>query len=180
MLGMSAMNEPTLQFYAAAAARRVGVAVLVAALGGCVPTTPPSPPSPASPAGVPARVVLPGAPDSVAAPATTPIPAPERLVLATQTGAASFYANSLAGRPTASGAPYDPTAFMAAHREYPFGTVLRVTNPANGRSVEVVVLDRGPFVAGRIVDLSRVAAESLDMIRQGVVQVIVEVLEWGR
>lgn len=108
------------------------------------------------------------------------MPAPERTVLATQTGAASYYASSLAGRPTASGAPYDPSAFMAAHREYPFGTVLRVTNPANGRAVVVVVLDRGPFVAGRIVDLSRVAAEKIDMIRQGVVQVVVEVLEWGK
>jgi rare lipoprotein A len=157
--------------------RRAGAAVLVATvvLGGCVRAAAPA----STPVRVPAGVALPVPLDSLAAAATAPISAPAQPVLAMQTGVASYYANSLAGRPTASGAPYDPTAFMAAHREFPFGTVLRVTNEANGRSVEVVVLDRGPFVPGRIVDLSRVAAEEIDMIRQGLVRVVVEVLNWG-
>lgn len=76
-------------------------------------------------------------------------------------GVASFYAASLHGRPTASGARYDRGAFTAAHRTLPFGTVLRVTNTRNGRAVYVRVNDRGPFHRGRVLDLSNAAAQSL-------------------
>jgi rare lipoprotein A len=72
---------------------------------------------------------------------------------------------------------------VAAHRAYPFGTVVRVTNRANGKATTVVVVDRGPYGKNRregaIIDLSRKAAESLGMIREGQVRVRVDVLEWG-
>lgn len=94
-------------------------------------------------------------------------------------GYASYYHDSLEGNPTASGAPYDPDAWSAAHRSLPFGTRLRVirTDVRNAAPVCVVVNDRGPFAGRRrIVDLSRRAAEQLDMIGAGVVPVRVEVL----
>lgn len=94
-------------------------------------------------------------------------------------GGASWYSDALAGRPTASGEPYDPTELIAAHRALPFGTRLRVTNLANGRDVEVRVVDRGPFIAGRDVDLSRRAAEQIGIIRAGHGRVRIEVLEYG-
>ena len=94
----------------------------------------------------------------------------------TLTGPASYYGERFAGKPTASGEPFDPGALTCAHRELPFGTRLRVTNLANGRSVEVRVNDRGPFAGDRILDLSRRAAEELDMIEQGVADVRAEVL----
>lgn len=113
-----------------------------------------------------------------------PAPAPEadtapEAVLETQVGSASYYADILAGRRTASGVRYDPAAAIAAHRELPFGTRLRVENLANGRVVEVEVVDRGPFARGRILDLSRSAARQLDFIRQGHTRVRIEVLEYG-
>ena len=89
-------------------------------------------------------------------------------------GLASFYADSLRGRPTASGAPYDPAAFTCAHRSLPFGTRVRVTELARGRSVVVTVNDRGPFVRGRVIDLSRAAAAALGIIGRGVARVRVE------
>jgi rare lipoprotein A len=101
------------------------------------------------------------------------------VVLATAEGSASYYANSLAGRRTASGVPYRPRAMVAAHRTLPFGTRLRVENLANGRVVEVEVVDRGPFTRGRILDLSRRAAEELGFIRQGHTRVRIDVLEYG-
>lgn len=100
-------------------------------------------------------------------------------VLETQVGSASYYANVLAGRRTASGIPYDPSAAVAAHRQLPFGTRLRVHNLANDRTVEVEVVDRGPFAKGRILDLSRSAARELGFIRQGHTRVRIEVLEYG-
>jgi len=99
--------------------------------------------------------------------------------LATAEGEASYYADNLEGRPTASGEPYRRSELTAAHRTYPFGTVLRVINTRNGRDVIVRVNDRGPFKASRVVDLSRRAAEDLAMIADGVVTVRIEVLEWG-
>ena len=98
---------------------------------------------------------------------------PTRVVLL---GQASYYHDSLHGRPTASGEPYDRQALTAAHRQLPFGTVIQVTNLENGRSVQLRVNDRGPFVDGRIVDVSRRAAEVLDFVRDGVVDVRLEVL----
>ena len=100
--------------------------------------------------------------------------------LSVQSGTASYYSDALAGHATASGAPYQPHAFTAAHRSLPFGSVLRVTRPDGGQIVYVRVTDRGPYGSrGRILDLSRAAAERLGMLRAGVVKVRLEVLEYG-
>ena len=71
----------------------------------------------------------------------------------------------------------DPKRFTAAHLTFPFGTVLRVTDPENGRSVVVVVNDRGPYIDGRILDLSYGAAKAIDMVRKGVAPVLIEVIQ---
>jgi rare lipoprotein A len=89
-------------------------------------------------------------------------------------GVASFYSE---GERTASGEKYDPNALTAAHRSLPFGTKVRVTNAANGRSVTVRVNDRGPFVAGRTIDVSYIAAERLGITNRGVAKVKVEVVQ---
>jgi rare lipoprotein A len=100
--------------------------------------------------------------------------------LSVLSGSGSYYADKFAGRSTASGAPYEPRGFTAAHRSLPFGTILRVTRKDGGQVVYVRVTDRGPFgPRGRILDLSRAAAERLGMIRAGVVKIKVEVLEYG-
>lgn len=93
---------------------------------------------------------------------------------APQTGKASFYAKKLTGRMTASGERLHHDSLTCAHRTYPFGTMLRVTNPANGKSVIVRVTDRGPYVRGRIIDLSVRAAREIGIIAQGIAPVIVE------
>lgn len=84
---------------------------------------------------------------------------------------ASFYAEDFHGRPTASGELFDMNAYTAAHKSLPFGTMLEVTNLSNGKRVTVRVNDRGPFVPNREIDLSRGAAEKLDMITAGVARV---------
>ena len=86
-------------------------------------------------------------------------------------GKASFYANKFHGRLTSNGEVFHQDSLTCAHRTLPFGTYLRVTNKQNGRAVIVRVNDRGPFVEGRIVDLSRAAAQQLGMIQKGVVRV---------
>ena len=93
-----------------------------------------------------------------------------------QRGKASYYGSKFEGRKTASGDRYRGDEMTAAHRTLPFGTRVRVTNLTNGKSVEVVINDRGPFAKGRIVDLSRKAAKEIDMLSAGVVQVKLEVL----
>ena len=111
----------------------------------------------------------------------TTAPGPGRS-LETRTGLASYYGKEFHGKITASGKPFDMNALVAAHPRYPFGTRLRVTNLANGRAVEVRVLDRGPAAPqqkeGVILDVSRGAAERLGFIRQGRTRVRLEVLEW--
>jgi rare lipoprotein A len=98
-------------------------------------------------------------------------------VLETLIGRASYYSDRLAGRSTASGEPYRTTEFTAASRELRFGTILRVTREDTGAVTYVRVNDRGPFGDHRrIIDLSRAAAEDLDMIRAGVVAVRVEIV----
>jgi len=93
-------------------------------------------------------------------------------------GEATYYSDRLAGRPTASGERYDPSAMTAAHRTLPFGTLVKVVRQDDGRDVIVRINDRGPFARReRIIDLSRAAAERLNMISDGVVGVSVEVLE---
>ena len=90
-----------------------------------------------------------------------------------QKGKASFYAKRFHGRKTASGERLHPDSLTCAHKSYPFGTLLMVYNPANGRSVNVRVTDRGPYVQGRIIDLSWSAAKELGIIGQGVATVFV-------
>ena len=93
-----------------------------------------------------------------------------------QKGLASYYHDSLHGNLTANGETYDRSALTAAHKTLPFGTKVRVTNLANGKSVVLRINDRGPFVRSRIIDVSRRAAEELAFIREGVVDVRVEVI----
>jgi len=100
-------------------------------------------------------------------------------VMESYVGFASFYGQEFAGQPTANGEIFDPSGLTAAHKEYPFNTILKVTNLKNKKSVIVRVNDRGPFVAGRTLDLSRGAAAQIGMIIDGVVKVRIEVLEWG-
>lgn len=97
----------------------------------------------------------------------------------TQTGKASFYADKFEGRPTASGEKYKHNKLTAAHKSLPFGTLIRVTNLKNNLSVEVTVNDRGPYIEGRIVDLSKSAAEKLEFINIGLADVKVEVVDAG-
>ena len=97
--------------------------------------------------------------------------------VAAEIGLASYYADRFHGRLTANGERYDRQAFTAAHRRLPFGTQVVVTRLDDGRAVTVRINDRGPFVRGRVIDLSHAAAEKLGMLRQGVVEVRVVRLE---
>ncbi|MBI4514510.1 MAG: septal ring lytic transglycosylase RlpA family protein [Deltaproteobacteria bacterium] len=96
---------------------------------------------------------------------------------ASQTGVASWYGPGFHGNPTSSGEIYDQDDLTAAHPSLPLGSRVAVTNLQNGRSVEVRVNDRGPFVAGRVIDLSRAAARHLGMIGPGTAPVRIEVLD---
>ncbi|WP_034256686.1 septal ring lytic transglycosylase RlpA family protein [Adhaeribacter aquaticus] len=98
----------------------------------------------------------------------------------TEFGKASYYSNKLQGRKMANGNPYRKGKRTAAHKTLPFGTKLRVTNQQNGKSVKVRVTDRGPFVKGRVVDLSLHAAKRIDMVQTGVVPVKIKVLNGRR
>ncbi len=100
--------------------------------------------------------------------------------LETSTGVASYYAHKFHGRRTASGEIFNMHSLTAAHRTYPFGTRVRVTNLENGMQVTVVVNDRGPFAKNRIIDLSLAAAKRIDMIRSGTAKVQLDVIEWGQ
>ena len=105
----------------------------------------------------------------------------KRRALSTLRGEASYYGKAFAGRKTASGELFEPRRFTAAHRSLPFGTVLRVKRVGSPALVYVRVNDRGPFgKKRRILDLSEAAAGELDMLRDGVCQVRVEVLERGK
>ncbi|MDD2563169.1 MAG: septal ring lytic transglycosylase RlpA family protein [Salinivirgaceae bacterium] len=93
------------------------------------------------------------------------------------TGKASFYANKFEGKTTASGEKYTHNKLTAAHKTLPFGTMVKVTNLTNSKSVTVRVNDRGPFIEGRIIDVSKTAAEKLNFVEMGVVDVKIEVVE---
>lgn len=93
-----------------------------------------------------------------------------------QTGTASYYGSRHHGKRTASGEPFDQHGLTAAHRSLPFGTRVQVTNLANDRRVVVRINDRGPHTRGRLIDLSRAAAEQLGMIRSGTARVRVQSL----
>lgn len=92
-------------------------------------------------------------------------------------GKASFYSDSFDGELTASGDVYHKNELTAAHQTLPFGTKVEVTNLRNNKTVIVVINDRGPFKGGRMIDLSYAAAQRLDMLNDGVVDVEVKILK---
>ena len=121
----------------------------------------------------------PEAASAVAAPDTDVVATPKAKEAAAEsigTGTASFYGPGLAGNPTASGETFDPKQLTAAHRTLPFDSRVRVTNTANGRSVVVRINDRGPFAKGRIIDVSKAAAQQLGMVEKGTAPVRLELL----
>lgn len=136
-------------------------AALAVALGLSACATGRRTPAAAAPREVPARPGDPGDPGSDRVPDV-------------EEGLASFYGRAHHGKLTASGVRFDMNAMTAAHPKHPFGAVLRVTDLATGRSVHVKVNDRGPFVKGRVVDLSLAAAKALGAVERGVVRVRVE------
>lgn len=110
-------------------------------------------------------------------PPPIPEPEPERQIVGEQSGMASWYGPGFHGNRSASGEVFNQNALTAAHRTLPFGTQVRVTNLNNGQSVVVRINDRGPFSGGRIIDLSRGAANEIGMVSSGTARVRVEVLE---
>jgi rare lipoprotein A len=104
---------------------------------------------------------------------TLPTPTPSTII---GTGLASWYGAKHHGKRTASGEIFDQNKFTAAHRTLPWGSIVKVTNLDNGKSVEVRINDRGPFPKGRIIDLSRAAARALGMVELGVSPVRMELL----
>lgn len=97
----------------------------------------------------------------------------------TQSGLASWYGPDFHGKKTANGEVYDQNGLTAAHKTLPFDTIVRVTNLDNGRQVTVRINDRGPYVQGRVIDLSRAAAREIQMIGPGTARVRIEVLKPG-
>ena len=104
------------------------------------------------------------------------IPPPPARIGSTETGIASWYGVPYHGRPSASGEIFDMEKLTAAHRALPFETWVEVTNLSNGKQVDVRITDRGPFVRGRIIDLSMAAARELDMVRAGTARVRLKVI----
>ena len=104
-------------------------------------------------------------------------------ILDVREGLATSYGQEFHGKTAASGVRFDMNAMVAAHPSYPFGTLVRVTNLANGRAVQVRIIDRGPAAgpraAGIVIDVSYGAAESLRFVRDGRTRVRLEVLRWG-
>lgn len=129
-------------------------------------------PVPAAAAVISAPVLEPVAPQN-ALPNPLPDRAPEAAPKAVK---ASYYGKGFAGNPTASGETFNPEAMTAAHRTLPFGTLLKVTNAATGKSVNVTINDRGPFHGNREIDLSAGAARQLGMIASGTAKVMLEVI----
>ena len=109
-------------------------------------------------------------------PATLPTPTPSTII---GTGLASWYGAKHQGKRTASGEIFDQNKFTAAHRTLPWGSIVKVTNLDNGKSVEVRINDRGPFKKGRVIDVSRAAARALGMVQSGVSPVQMELLSPG-
>jgi len=94
-----------------------------------------------------------------------------------EAGIASYYGAEYHGKRTASGEIYDMHQLTAAHPRYAFGTRVRVTHSGNNRSVIVRINDRGPFIKGRVIDLSQSAAEELKMVKSGLAQVKLEIVD---
>ncbi len=134
---------------------------MILAAAGCAPKRP-----------VNTRFPAPPAPNSQAGPAERPVP-PGTYV---EQGVASWYGIPFHGRQSSSGEIFDMNKFVAAHRTLPFGSVVRVTNLNNGKHTEVRIIDRGPFVRGRLIDLSLAAAHAIDMVGTGVAPVRLELV----
>lgn len=96
-----------------------------------------------------------------------------------QKGVASWYGPNFAGNPTANGEIFNPKEMTAAHKSLPFNSRVKVVDLDTGRSVVVRINDRGPFIKGRIIDLSRKAAERLGMVGSGTAKVGLRIVEWG-
>jgi rare lipoprotein A len=92
----------------------------------------------------------------------------------TEKGLASFYSDKFEGSETANGEIFHQSKYTAAHKKLPYGTMIKVTNLSNDKSVIVRINDRGPFVTGRIIDLSRSAALKIQMVDEGIVKVKIE------
>jgi rare lipoprotein A len=163
---------------------KVGAALACATLFGCAQlerATESAPATPTLPEAAPVTppetsITVPAAPATSADTATTE----QQRGTKQQRGRISMYGLEFAGRKTASGEPFDPDALTMAHRTLPFGTRVRVTNLENQRSVEVVVNDRGPFASGRIADLSETAARRIDMVAEGVVEALLDVVQLAK
>jgi len=159
----------------------LAIALAVVGCGGRAPITsrvPPSPqtepePSPEPGTEPPAKSNPPARPAKPSPPTRS---APFVPGIYVEEGTASWYGVPFNGRRAANGEIFDMNTLVAAHRTLPFGSILRVTNLNNGREVEVRVIDRGPFVGDRILDLARAAAVSLDMIGTGTARVRIEML----
>lgn len=123
---------------------------------------------------------LSAAPVSAATAADAPLTPSQPAAEATSHGLASWYGEEFAGRTTANGEVFEPVLYTAAHRTYPFGTILDVKNPANGKSVRVRVNDRGPYVADRMIDLSYAAAKEIGIVDSGSGEVDVMVVSVGK
>jgi rare lipoprotein A len=117
-----------------------------------------------------------GARAQPAAPVAPAASAPANPAAAAEKGRIAWYGSKFAGRRTASGEAYDPGAMTMAHKSLPFGTVVEVTNLANGRKAKLRVNDRGPTQADRVGDVSRAAAQALGMVRAGVVEASIVVV----
>lgn len=165
-----------------------GIASLLAVLTACT-TAPSSPQLPGLSSSTPVRpagkgLVKPEPPGPTADPAPAPeLAADDNKLLAGEAarelerGEASWYGPGFQGRRTASGERYDMHALTAAHKTLPFGTLVRVRSLVTGREVDVRINDRGPFSAGRVIDMSRAAAEALGMLGLGVKDVLLLVPE---
>ena len=182
-----AVAEPKCELRTAVMLRRsvlaAGFTVLALLSAGChkgskVAMKPPPPPAPTTTAPAPAGGT--SASSRRPAPAdgdvarTTPQPEVHGKPILTEVGMASWYGPPYAGRKGADGTVYDQNAMTAAHLTLPLGTLVRVTNLANDQSVVVRITDRGPFVHGRIIDLSLAAAKATGVYRAGVAKVRVE------
>jgi rare lipoprotein A len=102
---------------------------------------------------------------------------PEPALRTLGTGISSFYGKRFAGRLTANGERFNPSQLTAAHKTLPFGTIVQVTNPRNGKSVTVRINDRGPYAHGRSIDLSRAAAKMIGLVQRGHGKVEMAILE---
>ena len=138
-----------------------------------IPPTPvPETTEPKQPAATPATPAV----ATVPPPVIAKPPAAMARPVYTESGIASWYGPSFHSRHTSNGEIYDMNSLTAAHRTLPFNSIVRVTNVSSGQSVVVRVTDRGPFVAGRVIDLSRAAAKQIDIERPGTARVQLEVL----